>query len=211
MPSIIFFEERPVLAKGHRKNNFINEQKLLSYFHDEDYSALDLLKGLPPFHLSSDRPLLFYPGCGVDILFPLHYLQILFPRLSQITFFFVDLSHSLGIIKSVFDDIGVTFSDKNNILLFYWKNTLIKLCYCQGDVFSILETLPEYDIYFEKAFCIMKEQDPSYESRVYQKLKPNGVLISDSGFQSFPLQKIKVSPELSSYREMIIGIKKASQ
>ena len=53
----------------------------------------------------------------------------------------------------------------------------------------------------------MKEQDQSYEHKIFEKLKTGGILISDSGYQKTPLQKMKVPPELSSYKEMIIGVK----
>lgn len=46
--------------------------------------------------------------------------------------------------------------------------------------------------YFERAFSIMKSHHPEYEHKIFAKLKPNGVLISDSGFQGFPLEKIAV-------------------
>ena len=78
----------------------------------------------------------------------------------------------------------------------------------QGNIFQIMPTIPAFDIYFERAFRIMKDGHEEYESKIYHQLKSNGIIISDSGFQQQPLEKIKVSPQLSSYQEMIIGIKK---
>ncbi len=210
MPSLIFFQERTVPAQGHKKNE-INIEKVKSYFHDEDYANLALLKEVPPLSLLNKKPTFFYPGCGVDILFPLHYLEFLFPALQHISFLFVDCMNNLGMIKTILDDIGISFSEHDKTILFYWKTMFVSLTYVQGDVFSSLQSFPDFDIYFEKSFRIMKEQEETFEQKIYEKLKPGGILISDSGFQSFPFQKIKISPKLSSYNEMILAVKELSQ
>ena len=78
----------------------------------------------------------------------------------------------------------------------------------QGSIFQILPQIPPFDIYFERAFRIMKDGHENYEKQIYQKLKPKGILISDSGFQNSPLEKVEVSQKLSAYKEMIIGVKR---
>lgn len=67
---------------------------------------------------------------------------------------------------------------------------------------------PEFDIYFERAFRIMKDQMEGYESQVFEKLSSGGVVISDSGFKEVGLEKIDLPISLSAYQEMMAGLKK---
>ena len=102
-------------------------------------------------------------------------------------------------------------SQNKPAIFFYWKNTLIELQFIQGDVFSLLPQLPAFNVYFEKAFRIFKDEDSLYEKNIFEKLKKDGILISDSGFKWLSLQnlqRIAVPKELSSYGEMVTGVKK---
>ena len=206
MGFLISYEERAVKAKGLNKLATPNEEKVKEYLFPDEYQNLALLKDIPRMEYS-ETPILFYPGCGADILMPLKYVEFLFPRLRDITFIFNDTDNNLGLIKTILDDVGISFQQKKNTLAFYWNNILVNLQFIQGNVFQILPKIPSFDVYFERAFRIMKDDHPEYENRIYQKLNSNGLLISDSGFQHLPLEKMKVSQELSAYREMIIGIK----
>jgi len=208
MGFLISYEERKVKAKGLNKLAKPNEDKVKEYLFPDEYQNLSLLLDLPKLEYHQN-PILFYPSCGADILMPLKYLEILFPLLCNVTFIFNDADNNLGLIKTILDDVGISFREpKINSLLFYWDDILVNLKFIQGNVFQLLSSLPEFDIYFERAFRIMKDDHLQYEQQIYHKLKPNGILISDSGFQQLPLEKIEVSPELSAYKEMIIGIKK---
>ncbi len=207
MGFLISYEERPVKAKGLHKLAQPSQEKLKEYFFPDDYQNLSLLSALPEIQYP-ENPTLFYPGCGADILFPLKYVELLFPRLRKITFILNDLDNNFGLIKTILDDVGVSFSEKKKTLKFYWNDILVDLEFIQGNVFEILPHLPSFDIYFERAFRIMKDYHEGYEEQIYQKLNPGGILISDSGFQHLPLERIEVSRELSSYKEMIIGVKK---
>jgi len=203
MGNLITFIAKKTTAKGEDSNNKINQDKLKSYFFTEDYQNLKLLNDLEKF--DHNKATLFYPGCGADILFPLHYLEKLFPGIKETKFIFVDVDNNLEVIKTVLDEIGVTFSEDKNKIRFYWKNILIDLKFVVADVFEA--ELPNFDIYFEKAFGIMKRQNENYENNIVKKLNSNGILISDSGFREQKIKKIKVPKILSSYQEMIIGVK----
>ncbi len=208
MGFLISYEERKVKAKGLNKLAQPKKEKIQEYLFPDEYQNLSLLLDLPKLEYPKN-PVLFYPGCGADILLPLHYMEILFPRLQNIHFIFNDLDNNLGLFKTILDDVGVSFQElKKNHLQFYWKGILVDLQFLQGNIFPTLSQIPDFNIYFERAFRIMKDGHENYEQQIYQKLKPKGILISDSGFQQLPLQKLAVSQELSSYREMIIGIKK---
>ena len=206
MGQFISVVERKVHAKGENKSRFPDEQAIKNHLFEDDYKNLHLLEKIPPFNHKSVK--LLYPGCGADILFPLIYLEKLFPEVTEAEFIFNDVQDNYGLIKTVLDDVGIPFSETANRILFYWHNTHISLKFIQGSIFFLIDSAPEFDIYFEKVFRIMKDEFPEYEQKVFNKLTQNGVLISDSGFQSLALEKIKVPVELSSYKEMIIGIKK---
>lgn len=207
MGFLISYEEKAVKAKGLDKSAKPNQEKIQQYFFPDEYQSLSLLLEIQKLH-APEHPYLFYPGCGADILMPLKYVETLFPQLENITFIFNDLDNNFSLIKTILDEVGISFKEKKNTLQFYWNHTLVNLQFIQGNVFQTLPKIPAFDIYFERAFRIMKDEHANYEQQIYQKLNPNGILISDSGFQNVPLQKIEVSQKLSSYQEMIIGIKK---
>lgn len=207
MGFLISYEERPVRAKGLNKFAKPDQEKIQEYLFPDEYQNLSLLRDVHKIEYP-ENPVLFYPGCGADILMPLKYVEILFPKLKNITFIFNDLDNNLPIIKTILEEVGISFQERKNVLQFYWNNLLVDLKFLQGNVFQLFPEMPVFDIYFERAFRIMKDDHEKYEEKIYQKLKSKGILISDSGFQQLPLEKVNVSQELSSYKEMIIGIKK---
>ncbi|PIN76424.1 hypothetical protein COV17_02530 [Candidatus Woesearchaeota archaeon CG10_big_fil_rev_8_21_14_0_10_36_11] len=207
MSQFIVYQDKNVKAKGLTKNNIINETKLKDYFYESDYDNLHLLETIPPFELNVPVPTLFYPGCGVDILFPLHYINSLLSHKKEINFLFMDTENCLGMIKTILDEIGISFSAKKNAIDFYWNNTKVHLAFQIGNVFTHIDSLPLFHIYFERAFRIMRDEFPLYEEKIIEKLYSNGIVISDSGFQAQNLTVIEVPKILSSYHEMIIGIK----
>lgn len=198
MCELIIFRARKVAVKGLDILALPDENKVKSYFFIEDYGNLLSLKKIRPC-LQNKLPTLFYPACGADVLFPLKYVKSLFPVLKEINFLFNDIEDNLPMIKTVLDDIKISFSEKNNEIKFYWHNLLVNLKFIIGNTLEILPELSTYDIYFEQSFRIMKSYYPEYENQAYQKLKPRGILISDSGFQQFPLNKLTIPLELSSY------------
>ena len=208
MGEVIFYEGRTVAANGLKKAAFPLEEKVKKYLFSQEFQNLSLLKRIPAIPLAKQKPVLFYPGCGVDILFPLIYLENLFPEVKTAYFVFNDLDNNLNMIKTILDDIGVSFEEKKNAIRFYWKERLVTLTFIQGSVFEMLDRIADYDIYFERAFRIMKNQHTEYEQSIYDHLPLQGVIISDSGFQQFPLEKISVDQGLSAYGEMIVGRKK---
>ncbi|MBT5342156.1 hypothetical protein HOL59_01075, partial [Candidatus Woesearchaeota archaeon] len=153
MNQAIFYEERNVTAKGLDPNNKINEDKLKSYIFKEDYNNLNLLNNIK-IPLDKEEISLLYPGCGVDILFPLIYLEKLFPQIKTANLTFVDEEYTFGLIKTVLDEVGISFTENNlnNYLQFYWKSTLINLNFILKKIEHHLPDQEPVDVYFEKAF-----------------------------------------------------------
>ncbi|PIZ50917.1 hypothetical protein COY27_05545 [Candidatus Woesearchaeota archaeon CG_4_10_14_0_2_um_filter_33_13] len=206
MGTMIAYDYRNVKAKGLNKEQVIDEEKLKSYFFDEDFENLALLDKINLNYTFLDVSLL-YPGCGADIFFPLIYLEKLFPTITKAKLIFVDSEDNLGLIKTVLDEVGVSFSEKDDYLSFYWKEKLITLHFFTSPIEDYLPNLENFSIYFEKAFRIMRDRIPNYEKKIYSKLNKGGVIISDTGFEEMNLSTVAVPLELSSYGEMIIGIK----
>lgn len=205
MGESITFPSHRVAAHGINPSAVPDPQKLQKYFFREEFQALKRLRELPVFPRAECT--LLYPGCGVDILTPLLYLNSLFPQLHQATFIFVDKDLPLTTIKAILDDVGISFAEHQNSFSFFWNSVLIKVEGITGDIFQLLPALPSYDLYFEKAFRIMKESDPGYEEKVFARLRPGGLIISDSGFQAVPVERFPIPAELSAYGEMIFGQK----
>ena len=202
MPNLIINTEEKIEPKGFNHNQEIDQSKVKNYFFDDDFHNLNHLDNLT---LSTTiKPTLFYPACGSDILFPLIYLEKLF-EIKEAKLIFVDTDDNFNIIQTILNDIGIKFSKDNYKLKFYWKHILINLEYRRDNVFSL--DFPSFDIYFERKFRIMKEDDSTYEHRIFKKLSPNGILISDSGYERIEMKRIKVPLELSPYGTMVIGVK----
>ena len=209
MGEFIYLEEREVQARGLNLSAKPQEEKIKKFLLTEEFVRWQKIKEL---HLSSQLPkqipqTLFYPGCGSDIFFPLAYIYQLFPKLREINFLFVDLVDALGMIKTMLEEAGISFSQKGNKINFYWYNLLVHLQFVVSNAFIFIDRMPPFQVYFERTFRIMKEQDDFFEQNVYEKLSSGGIIISDSGFQQFPLQKIYLPVNLSVYEEMILGIK----
>ncbi|MBI2573448.1 hypothetical protein HYV86_06300 [Candidatus Woesearchaeota archaeon] len=214
MDEPIFFIARDFKPKGHQQGSQPDIQKVKSMIYEEDYTTIDSFIPSSQIQLSTDQPTLFYPGSGCDILMPLFYIERLLPSISEFTFIFIDIEHFLPLIKTILDDINIPFTNTQEGIIFYWKNQKITLHYQAKDVFSSLTDLKPFDIYFEKAFRIIKEESTNveeYEYSIIQKLNPNGIIISDSGFQNQELEYIKIPKELSSYSEMVLAQKRNLQ
>jgi hypothetical protein len=206
MGEVITYYEKEVPSKGLNKHNKIQLEKLKEFVFEEDLERLQLLKQIKPINLPVEMPTLFYPGCGVDILFPLMYVKELF-KINECNMIFVDMHDARSILKTVLDDVGISMIYNEDKISFYWENILVHLKFIKKDVAEMLDDLPEHHIYFERAFRIMRDRIPEYENKILSKLHDNGVLISDSGFEKLGLKYIDVPKELSSYGEMVIGIK----
>ncbi len=230
MKNVLVFQDMHVSAGGLDRKKVPDTAGIKQFIFEEDYENLKLLDNLPSLNIPSHRPVLFYPGCGADILFPLLYFEKLFPDVKEAEFIFNDIDPNFGILKTVLADVGVSFAEddgfaEDNVgvwknfwkgktkvergIRFYWNDILVRLMFWKGDVFNLIDALTPFDIYFEKAFRIIKDNHPAYEVKVFDKLKNGGILISDSGFIGIlGIEMLDVPKELSSYKEMVIGIKR---
>ncbi len=211
MPNLIIFEEKEVLAQGLNREKKPAVEKIKEYFFDDEFERLQELQEIEHSFLTTEVSLL-YPGCGTDILTPLLYLEKITPKLHHITFHCVDISDSFQIMKTILHDVGISFADggegENRGIQFYWQHMLVTLQFHTQNIARFLHDCPNYHIYFEKCFRIMKDRMPEYEQVVFDRLAANGLVISDSGFREVGLEEIRVNSQLSAYNEMMVGRKK---
>ena len=203
MGDVMFYMPRKIATKGLNKQAVPNLEKVRNHIFNNHYETITMLGN---YTISiREKPTLFYPGCGVDVLMPLLYVEKLFPSIQELTLIMNDVDDNLSMVQQILDDVGVHFNEQ---MEFYWNGKLVHLSFVQGHVMGILDTVT-FDIYFERAFRIMRDEMEGYEKRVLEKLNNNGILISDSGFQNSGLKTINIPQQLSSYNEMIIGIKRS--
>ncbi len=210
MGEVITIRPRNVRSRPLRPGYRPTKRQILRYCFREDYNTLGLLQDTPlqEYSLPTAEPILFYPGCGHDILFPLFYVETLFPILRKMTIILNDTMDVARGIRTILADLEAPVQGTDERWEFYWGELLVSCVFVKGDVFTLLDQIPAFDIYFERAFRIMKDRASGYEQDIYARLKAGGMLISDSGFQQFPLEKLTVDQKLSAYGEMVVGIKK---
>jgi hypothetical protein len=207
MSSIIIYESKAIKPKGLNKADIINKEKLLNYFLAGDYEKLSALEAINLSH-NKQKISLLYPGSGADAFVPLLYLQKLFPNVKKAKLIFVDYEDNIGLVKTVLDDVGVSFKGRKNKIKFYWENKLIELRFISKRIEDHLQKGKTFDVYFEKAFRLMRDQISGYEDKILSLLNEGGILISDTGFLNKDLEYIDIPRSLSSYEEMVLGIKK---
>ncbi|HLC81934.1 MAG TPA: hypothetical protein VJH68_04730 [Candidatus Nanoarchaeia archaeon] len=203
MPFLNFIE-KAVSAQGLDLHNKVISSNLYHHLLDEELNYLKQLNSIPKIALDTNYPILLYPGSGSDILYPLFFLGII-DNLQQATLIFIDIQNNLGMIKSILDDVGISFAEDNNTIAFYWKKILIRLEFRLNSFFSM--ELPRFDIYFERKFAIFREALENYELKIVEALNKKGLIISDYGFKNFKFEQMTVPAGLSSYSEMILGRK----
>ncbi|MEK6950336.1 MAG: hypothetical protein AABX13_01270 [Nanoarchaeota archaeon] len=217
MNNLISLIPRKVPPQGLRTNKHDGE-KIKQFFFQDEWEKLSWLKQLPNF--PNKEVSVLYPGSGADLFWPLYYLEHLFPKLEKANLLFVDLYPVQEAIRTILDDAGLSFGEEpgkerdgeeRKALSFYWKEILVTLTCREGNIFEIISTLPSslphFNLYFERAFRIMKEPHPDYEQNIVEKLAGGGMVVSDSGFQNTLLRKINIPAELSAYGEMVVGVK----
>ncbi|OGY49107.1 MAG: hypothetical protein A3D39_01650 [Candidatus Buchananbacteria bacterium RIFCSPHIGHO2_02_FULL_39_17] len=207
MPNLIIFEEKEVPALGLNREKKPDIEKMKEYFFDDE---LEMLQGLQTIEhtFSATEVSLLYPGCGTDILTPLLYLERIMPRIERVKLHFVDTSGSFAMFKTILYEVGISFAECEGGIQFHWQHILVTLYFHQQNIARFLHNCPEYHIYFEKCFRIMKDRMPEYEQVVFDRLATSGLVISDSGFLDVGLEKIEVDLKLSAYGEMMVGRKR---
>jgi len=199
---LISIEPRAITPKGLNKSAAPNIDQIKKYMFADEFDNLKLLDKIKL--TLPQKPILLYPGCGADVLFPFFYMEHF--GAEELTCIFVDIQNTLSELTTVLDEIGISFAQEKHTLHFYWNGMLVHLEFRKANIFEIIPKLT-YNIYFERAFRIMKSQYEEYETVVFNNLNKNGIIVSDSGFQQCNFKRIKVPPELSAYHEMVIGVK----
>ncbi|MFC1753523.1 hypothetical protein ACFL96_09060 [Thermoproteota archaeon] len=203
------------------KPSFELDKKILSEFlHPEELEAAEHLGDA---EVSKKELTLFYPGCGLDIVQPLIYSSRIAGKADKITFILADRDMTANDVVSLMLQLtgNHNYSIKRNdphteTAVFRFKDRTFSFVCKKGNV---LESVPKeikqgYDVYFERAFELFRENDDLFMPNMISLLNKDGLMITDAGLSrqlSKDMEKIKLSPktkELGFYKNLSMYRKK---
>lgn len=194
--------------------------------YPEEFEAyLRLKKIFETEKFGKEHIVLFYPGCGADIINPLLFLDVLvdWRKVKTIGLIYMDVNDVAPcFISSMLNKIITSknrleyISDDKARIRFMFKNSRATLTYFLADV---LKRPPQisFDIYFERAFEIFRAEEGWFIHYVLEHVNDGGLLISDCGFCRQDLFKkngfVELGPEklpseLGLYKQLKIYKKK---
>lgn len=144
--------------------------------------ALALRDRLAPFSFQESDATLFYPGCGLDVAFPLLILDILADDAKRWSIVTIDDSTaSRSLIAGIQRFTGtVDFRMDGEDVIFRWRDKSIRLVHRVGDALSLGSD--GCDIFLTRGFDIIHSKDPSFIGRVASKT--SRLIITDMAFRS---------------------------
>jgi len=173
----------------------LNEKMLDDALTEEQKNAIKEI----PFLLNKEKVTMFYPGSGIDLLFPILYLNKITDA-KDITIIFADQNiESETIISLMMQLTGIhAYKKKQNKIIFKFKTKKITLIIQKENVFAKLpeEILEGYDFYFERAFDLFRSSAPDFIKKAIALLNENGFLITDKKITHKYLKQISTREEL---------------
>ena len=197
----------------------MKQEVLEEFMHADELEASEhITEGI----LDKRQLTFFYPGCGLDVVQPLLYaLKIC--SAERINFVFADKDLKADELASLM----LQLTDNHNyttkkvdryteVAEFFFQDRYISFICKSGDVLTRIpkELKAGYDVYFERAFEIFREENPSFLPDILDHLNKDGIVISDAGLPkeiAKDLEKIKVSPKakpLGFYKRLSMYRKK---
>ncbi len=175
----------------------LNNDFLKDNLYEDSLLAFNLLKK-SKIKLNKKQLTLFYPGSANDIIRPILLLDAISDfqtaniiladqKLSQK--FAVETMQNLTNIKK--------FKKTNNKIKFKFKNKEIKLIFNECDIIN--EEIPEFDIYFERAFQLFRKDTKDFIPNIIKKAKKGSLILTDYlDFKHKSLKKINFPKEINS-------------
>ena len=108
MGNLVVYTQRDVKPRGLTKSHLLRKEMVEEYLFLEDLKRLIMLSN-HNLALPHQDIRVFYPGCGADILYPLFFLEKLFPSAATIKLLFNDVDQTMPIVAAE----GKSFSRKN--------------------------------------------------------------------------------------------------
>jgi hypothetical protein len=186
----------------------IEDKALADFLHPEELEAKEhIVEGL----IDKEELTLFYPGCGVDIVQPLIYASKIVPSAKKLGFILADLNVSADDVISLMVQLTGNRNyrkkmiDKNTErVIFRFKDKKISFTCKTGDVLTDMpsEIVNGYDVYFERAFEICREDKPSFLKRAIHHLNQDGIIITDAGLDKGLTDNLKKLPVSSKAKAL---------
>ena len=225
-------ESKVIIVRKKKHNKFLKLKQRINrpvfslkpdildeFLHVDEIDASEhITEGL----LDKERLTFFYPGCGLDVVQPLLYASKICSA-EHIRFVFADKDISADEIASLMlqltdnHNFRVKKIDKNTeVAEFFFQDRDISFICKSGNVLTQIpkELKDGYDVYFERAFEIFREENQSFLPNILDHLNKDGIVISDAGIPkelAKDLEKIKVSPKarpLGFYKRLSMYRKK---
>ena len=177
---------------------FKNISELYKEEMDTYYKLKYLFKGNK---LNNNNLIVYNPGGGHDITTILLVLDAIAKKNVNINIIYQEIRNHFNEILFELKRITkspIIIEKKNNnkkytkyIATAYYKNKRITITYYISSIENIIpkEIKEGYDIYYERAFQFFRSNNGEYLYNVSKFLKPNGLMISDYGFDFNKFQK----------------------
>ncbi len=160
--------------------------------------AFDKLKQ-SRIRVDKDEVTLFYPRCSNDIIKPL----LLLDALTDFKKARIILADQILISESIAEAFLAStnsrkFRQFKDFQRFSFRDKTIDIFYLEGDIL-LNKDLPEFDIYFERAFQLFRKDSVDFIPNIIKKANKGALLITDFlDFNHKSLKKVKFPEELKS-------------
>lgn len=177
---------------------------LESMLQEEELAAF---RHVPQIVLDKKDVEVFYPGCGLDLVQPLVYASKMMRNARSITFILADKDITAGDVVSLMLQLTGNHNyrlgkidERTESASFQFKDKQMRFICKRGDVLSHLprEISKGYDVYFERAFEIFRNEQPAFIYDALHLLRRGGIVITDAGLNKAltrDMEQIAVLPE----------------
>ena len=165
---------------------------LSTFLPESEITALKALaESLKHFASDKTAATLYYPGGGLDLMRPLAILDSIHKSAKNWRIVLQDPAESIepivGLAQAITGVIPHKISGKDwssKSASFHFKDRDITIDLSRSDALHQLPpNLDSYDIYFDRAFEIVRIKDESFVARIARGLRSGGVAITDCGFK----------------------------
>ena len=175
----------------------LNYEKLKSgSFKDEFATYLKLKQHFNGHKLKKDKITFFNPGAGGDIINPILFIDALTEAKELELIFFDPRFYYMFVIeglKEIIDNFkyNIKLNNSTAVIKFKINKTKYNLVYIGRDAFARIpdEIKAGFDIYYERAFRLFRDDQNLYMALVFEKMNPGGLAITDWGFNKPVLEK----------------------
>lgn len=179
------------------KKPALNHEKLKQgSFKDEFNTYLRLKEIFKDKKLKKDKIIFFNPGAGGDIINPLLFIDALI-ECKNLEMIFMDPRFYYSFVIEALKDVVENFKYKLKLngntaqISFRLNRTKCSMVYVGKDAFERIpdEIKKGFDIYYERAFRLFRDDQNLYMSLIFEKMNKGGLVVTDWGFNKPIIEK----------------------